>query len=664
MQVWITSQEAIDALEISKQAFHKAREAGKFRYRTISSNGGTQYNVMLSDLPADAQSRYWSKKNITDDITVKQDDADIYATAPEYARKKADKYLTIINQSAGLHGDDLKRFIAQWNAETPNDTTSYPRVIDARKNYKLHGIAALLGQWGKRSGATSVNDDLFAFFKSLYLKEGRPSAQSCWKITLGYAAKNGYDTTNFPSHMAFVRRLQKEIPEQAVFTARNGAAAANKKYGYYIKRNYDDVYAGECWVSDHAQVDIAVSYTENGRLKYGFPWVTAWRDFKTGKWLGWDLHMEGPNSDHIFQAFFRAATTYGIGSYVYLDNGKDYRCKDFAGGRKIYKVQVDEKKTTSLTAALGIQVIYAWPYNAQSKTIERDFLRNKEWFSKHDSGYRGGNVVERPESLNEVIKSGNIMSFEEFEGIFSSFIIDVINQSILSTGYRENQCPNEIWDNEIQSSINSGKVKAVSKNALMLFCTRTSGIMTIGRRGIHDTTLGIDYYDNWLEGIKGKKVYLRRDPKAMQDAWVFDAKTNDYLGQVYLNKETPALADKSEIGKAELQKQIAIKRASNKIHRSFATADIDNMTTTQKLNLMAGAAKILNDTRGYVPSNHNVCFPSVESTQMDSVLARKKEIEKEGLQDFSILGLHKQKKEEKKRKLIIFESDRDIAANS
>ena len=48
---------------------------------------------------------------------------------------------------------------------------------------------------------------------------------------------------------------------------------------------------------------------------------------------------------------------------------------------------------------LNVKVHFALPYNAQTKPIERDFLKIKELLSKHCVGYRGGNVVERPEKL-------------------------------------------------------------------------------------------------------------------------------------------------------------------------------------------------------------------------------------------------------------------------
>lgn len=661
MQIWISTKEAIDAIGISKQAFHKARAQRKFRSRLSNDNGGIQYEVLLTDLPTDIQAAYWKQKNIArDQQSTKMTDDEIYATAPEYARRKADKYLALIKQTEGLCGDALKTFIGRFNQANPTERTSYPRLLDARKRYQEQGISALLGQWGKRTD--SIPDEWFAFYKSLYMVEGRPSVMSCWKITMGHIKELGGDVSNFPSAAAFDRKLKKEVPEQSVFTARHGAAAANRRYGFYIKRNYDDILSGECWVSDHAQVDVAVVCKEHGREKVVFPWVTVWRDFKSGKWLGWDLHAEGPNSDHIFQSFYRAAVQHGIPSYIYLDNGKDYRSKDFAGGRNNHRLDIDEKRTSSLTSALGITAIFAWPYNAQSKPIERDFLRNKAWFSQHNIGYRGGNVVERPEGLNDKIAAGKLMTLEALDGILTSFIQDISNQSVVSKGHRQGKSPDEIWTEEYQIAIQKGLVRFTTKQALVLFCCRTSSVMTIGRRGVRDTELGIDYYGDWMEGQKGRKVYLRRDPKHMEDAWVFDAKTNDYLNQAYLMPETPALA-RTDIQKRELKQMIAVKRASNRIHKIFASTDADNIPFEQRMAALAQATRIVNEQRQYIPQDQPSCCPPVSATEMDRVIATRAKREKEGTQDISILGIHRQKKEEeKKRILYTWESERDAAA--
>ena len=85
---------------------------------------------------------------------------------------------------------------------------------------------------------------------------------------------------------AFIRRLELEIPSAAIYLARNGKTAWNRKYGWYIERDYSNILSGQIWVSDHAQMDVACT-DENGKVV--FPWVTAWRDYKSGKWLGWSL---------------------------------------------------------------------------------------------------------------------------------------------------------------------------------------------------------------------------------------------------------------------------------------------------------------------------------------------------------------------------------------
>lgn len=74
---------------------------------------------------------------------------------------------------------------------------------------------------------------------------------------------------------------------------------------------------------------------------------------------------------------------------------------------------------------LDIEVHFALPYNAQTKPIERDFNKLKEWLSKHCVGYRGGNVIERPEKLANEIKNDKIIDFEDFKNIFDKFITNV-----------------------------------------------------------------------------------------------------------------------------------------------------------------------------------------------------------------------------------------------
>ena len=168
-----------------------------------------------------------------------------------------------------------------------------------------------------------------------------------------------------------MRKLHRDIPQRSICLARKGPTYWNRRFGVYIERDYSSIKCGKVWVSDHAQIDIAC-FDENGNVV--FPWVTAWRDYKSGKWLGWLLQTGSPNSDHIFQTFYYAVEKYGLPEDVIIDNGKDYRCKDFAGGRRQIRIETDKARTTSMLDELNVCVNFALPYNAQTKPIERDFL--------------------------------------------------------------------------------------------------------------------------------------------------------------------------------------------------------------------------------------------------------------------------------------------------
>ncbi len=247
-------------------------------------------------------------------------------------------------------------------------------------------------------------------------------------MTLGYASRRQQDfnPTKFPSKITFLRLLEKRVTEDVIYRARYGYMAWNRKYADYIVRDYSKLVAGECWVSDHAQIDVLVS--DGDKVKA--PWLTAWTDAKTGKFLAWDLHLEPPASDYVFSTFYAAAIRGGLPKRILIDNGKDYRCKDFAGGRNYetrHRVNVDENRATPMLTALGVNPHFAIPYNAQAKPIERQFGKFKSWFSKRFLTYRGGNVVERPEILQERVKAGQVVAFEDLKVALNDFIEDLFN---------------------------------------------------------------------------------------------------------------------------------------------------------------------------------------------------------------------------------------------
>ena len=506
-----------------------------------------------------------------------------YAQLPDWARRQVDKYLPLVKKTEGLSRAETEKALAQWNSENPELAMSSRSLRLAKKRYREKGIVGLASKRGGNAGRTIVKDEWLDYFQSLYLKEGAPSAESCWLITRGKFSGE----TVFPCPQTFIYQLRRRVPADAIYLARYGEGAWNRKFGMYIERDYSNILCGEVWVSDHAQIDVAVA-DANG--KPFFPWVTAWRDMKSGKWLGWLLHKEPPKSDHVFQSFYYACRDFGIPKHIYIDNGKDYRAKDFAGGRtKAGKLAVNENSARSMCSLLGLDIHFALPYNAQAKNIERDFLKIKESFSKHVPGYRGGHVKERPEALAAEIRRGKILGEDEFAQLLGVHLFYNLNRAPSRGKILRGLCPDELYEREAQNAF-------VEPEALSILCMRISGSRAIGRNGVKDSRSKETYFAEWMLGQKGRKVYIRRDPSDVETAWVFDAQNDEYLGRGWRVEGVPAIVMGDEQRDA-LAARIADKRGARKVAKAYAS-DVQEIPPLEKVANMAAGNALLS---GYAP---------------------------------------------------------------
>ena len=611
--IWLTMEDVCSLTNEIKETVRRKCKKGKYVSTSVMNGHNRVYSILLSSLPLKAQEKYFQLRdsNSVDLEKITQDSED-YAKAPLWARKQADKYLILMSETKNMSYTEIIKYLKNLKESNSKLAVTYQSLYYAKKNYELYGIAGILSKKGQNREHQMAMDRIYLdYFKSLYLKEGGPSASSCWRATLGYAIENGVNPETFPTYKTFERYIKQEVPEQAIYYARHGEAAWNKKYAMYVSRDYSNLKAGSCWVSDHAQIDIAVSFNNT----VCFPWVTVFRDVKTSKWLGWFLHADAPNSDHIFQAFYYGAIRFGIPDDVYLDNGKDYRCKDFAGGRNQTIKVLHTPKENSLICNLGISVHFALPYNAQTKPVERDFLKIKEYLSKGCVGYRGGKITERPEKLKKEIKTNKILSFNDFKSLFDDFIENILNKTPSKGKVLNGRCPDEAWAEEFTVK------KIISRDALKLFCMRTSKPVKIGRNGVYDSQLDVNYWDEWMSLEKGRKVFVRRDISAYQEAWIFDATTEEYLGKGNIFHATSFLA-RTNLEKAQLQQVMSAKKKEKKTMRSFVDA-LHSISEQEKLTRTKLTLKQNYD------SNPNIL--EISNTKMDQVARIENKVEKQEL---------------------------------
>ena len=645
--IWIDIDKASEMIGLSSQTLKRKCRQGEFVFKIVKKGKVAHYFILLKSMPDFAQDKYLGDTAV--DLK--------YSEVPSWAKLQAEKYVRILDASAGLKGKELKKFIDNWNNNDEEEfTTSYPSLIKMRRRYFRYGVAGLISKHGQHLVGSCVPDDYFEYFKTLYLIEGGPSLRSCRDLTLGYAVRElGADRNNFPSFMAFKRRLDKEIPEQSIFLARNGQAAWNRKYNNYIDRDYSTITCNQVWVSDHAQIDVAC-YDENNKVV--FPWVTVWRDYKSCKWLGWILQTGNPNSDLIFQSFYYAVEEFGLPKDVIIDNGKDYRSKDFAGGRKDFKIETNKNKTSAMLKELNVNVHFALPYNAQTKPVERDFLKIKEFLSKHCVGYRGGNVVERPEKLAKEIKDGKIMKFEDFKELFDNTIANILNKKPSNGKNLKGKCPDELFYEEFKEKITT------SKDALKLFCSRTSNNYTIHKNGVKDSKLQTTYWADWMINKKGLKVYLRRDIENYKVAWVFNAENDEFIGKAEAFKSVAALYA-PEVSKEEFEAAMATKKRNIKITKSYIKQNKEISPQEKYKNYEAAYQSVEREYKKPVKVS------KIANTNMDKAIQKNKDMENFGKADLSIFLPEEERKfyywetdkylDEPEEELYLWETDRKIA---
>jgi transposase len=530
------------------------------------------------------------------------------------------------------------------------------RWIDA---YDKHGITGLVPGYGNRAGSTAVPKEAEDIFDSLVLQDSAPSYYQAYMITLGYMRRM-FPDRSIPHMSAFIRRHKKKYRQPYRDLARRGVAYYQRNWEYYIPRDATTIEAGKGWFSDHHQLDTIVNMPtvvtdKNGKvrliMKQVRPWATVWRDIRSGKMLSWHLHAESPSSDHIFYAFYLAAIAFGLPDFIYIDNGKDYRCRDFSGCYKNLRPWDDasEAYAKSLMGLLAIDVVFATAYNAQAKSVERDFQKIIGQYGKFMLGYTGGNPAKRPESTRKACDRGELLTYKECSGLFDKYMAEIFNKTISHGKLLAGMCPDEAFEKYRKT------MRTVSSDALKMCAMRTSKTMEIGRNGVNDTELGIGlrYFAEWMPALKGDMVYIRRDIRNYQECWIWRAQDNVFLGKATLAESISMRAD-TPLEKMALKTELARKRADLRDAKLAIKTDVKLNGQEIIESLVAGTAA-LNDDRGWNPDSDGIAIPvNYHLTEMDHAIAQENRMQKTGTYDMAEL----MPEPEKKNELYMFECEK------
>ena len=149
--------------------------------------------------------------------------------------------------------------------------------------------------------------------------------------------------------------------------------------------------------------------------------------------MSWGLRFESPAGNQVMSVFCRGVERHGSPERLYLDNGKDFRMRRFAGGRSRPAAQgeriVEPAAVEPMLEMLGVEVTWALPYNAKAKIVEPFFRILSERFDKTFETYLGSKPERRPVTCHELAELVCRTRRTGKDGLVGQVALDVLRQS-------------------------------------------------------------------------------------------------------------------------------------------------------------------------------------------------------------------------------------------
>ena len=271
--------------------------------------------------------------------------------------------------------------------------------------------------------------------------------------------------------------------------ARDGEKALSDKVEPYIKRDASLLEVGDILVADGHKLAFNVINPFTGKPTRAT--LVGFLDWKSAALVGYEIMLE-ENTQCIASALRNSIINLDmIPKIVYQDNGRAFRAKYFTDDKGF-----TELGFRGLYSKLGIETVFARPYNARAKVIERFFKEFQEGFEKLLPSFVGSNIQNKPaymmrnEKLHKQLHNDYIPTLDE-----------TIKMIDMWLNFKNSQpCPNAP-DKTIAGVLESRKQQNVDINLLDDLMLATE-VKTIQRNGIR--FLNCDYFDERLYGFKSK----------------------------------------------------------------------------------------------------------------------------------------------------------------
>ena len=271
--------------------------------------------------------------------------------------------------------------------------------------------------------------------------------------------------------------------------ARDGEKALSDKVEPYIKRDTSLLEVGNILVADGHKLAFNVINPFTGKPTRAT--LVGFLDWKSTALVGYEIMLE-ENTQCIASALRNSIINLDmIPKIVYQDNGRAFRAKYFTDDKGFTELGFQ-----GLYSKLGIETVFARPYNARAKVIERFFKEFQESFEKLLPSYVGSNIQNKPAYMMR-----NEKLHKQLHNDFMPTLDETIKMIDMWLNFKNSQpCPNAP-NKTIAEVLESRKRQNVDINLLDDLMLATE-VKTIQRNGIR--FLNCDYFDERLYGFKSK----------------------------------------------------------------------------------------------------------------------------------------------------------------
>ena len=364
----------------------------------------------------------------------------------------------------------------RWKASL-DGTEDYTRLIP---NYKYVSV---------NEYRTCLTDEEIKIFMGLLLHPNRICIGKAIALTKYKLKEQGQSF--IPADITFRRYAKwfKNNNYDKWVLARDGEKALSDKVEPYIKRDASLLNVGDILVADGHKLAFQVINPFTGKPCRAT--LVGFLDWKSTALVGYEIMLE-ENTQCIASALRNAIIDLDmIPKIVYQDNGRAFRAKYFTDDKGF-----GELGFYGLYAKLGIETVFARPYNARSKVIERFFKEFQEGFEKLMPSYVGSSIFNKPaylkrnEKFHKTLHQDYVPTIEETIKMIDMWLKFKNSQPCTNA---PNMTIAEVLENRKKQDIDKSLL-----NDLML----ATKVKTIQRNGIR--FLNCDYFDERLYGFKSK----------------------------------------------------------------------------------------------------------------------------------------------------------------